>query len=115
MFVEAIQIADQANRKAFLDQACGQDTALRGRVDGLLNVLNRAGSFLESPAAAPGGMVESSTPQEPFASVVGPYNLWEQIGEGGMGAHFRPEPAEPVRRKVALKIIKPGMDSKQVV
>jgi serine/threonine protein kinase/Tfp pilus assembly protein PilF len=116
MFVEAVQIADPANRKAFLDRACGSDAALRDRMAGLLSALNRAGNFLQSPLAAH-ALLDLPAPKAPDApgTTIGSYRLLEQIGEGGFGIVFMAEQTRPVRRRVALKVIKPGMDTRQVV
>ena len=86
------------------------------RVEGLLERLCGADSFLEPPASAPtltGRIVRR--PSEGPGTVIGPYKLMEQIGEGGMGVVYVAEQTQPVRRKVALKVIKPGMDTKQVI
>src|SRR5439155_6784077 len=72
-------------------------------------------SFLESPAAGPAGTIDTPAPAERPGTVTGPYELLQQIGEGGMGTVFMAEQTQPVQRKVALKIIKPGMDSRQVI
>jgi serine/threonine-protein kinase len=120
LFVEAFQIADPASREGFLDRACENDPALRERVSGLLAALGRVGEFLQRPAAAAYGHVASLgfRPEDVTGgpgSVIGPYKLLEQIGEGGMGLVFMAEQTRPVRRKVALKVLKPGMDTRQVV
>ncbi len=86
------------------------DPELRRQVESLINAHDRAGRFLASPTVS----FESGSP-EPVGSVIGPYKLLEQIGEGGMGFVYVAEQTRPMRRKVALKIIKPGMDTKQVV
>jgi WD40 repeat protein/serine/threonine protein kinase/tetratricopeptide (TPR) repeat protein len=97
----------------FLDQACGADAALRARVEELLRAHQDAGNFLGKP-----GQPEM-TRDEPVAecpgTVIGPYKLLEQIGEGGFGVVFMAEQTQPVRRKVALKVLKPGMDTRQVI
>ncbi|HEV3118398.1 MAG TPA: protein kinase, partial [Gemmataceae bacterium] len=72
-------------------------------------------SFLESPAVAQGATADEPTFSESPGTIIGPYKLLQQIGEGGMGAVFMAEQTHPVQRKVALKVIKPGMDSRQVV
>jgi WD40 repeat protein/serine/threonine protein kinase len=119
LFLEVFQIDDLAAREAYLDQACAGDGLLRQRIAGLLGALGRAGGFLESPGAAvePGETVDcpSAVPAETEGGVVGPYKLLEQIGEGGFGAVYMAEQSQPVRRRVALKVLKPGMDTKQVV
>src|SRR5262245_62170235 len=109
----AVEIASPAKRQAYLDGACADDAALRQRVERLVANHFRAGSFLEHPAAAVG--CEPASLAEGPGTVIGPYKLMEQIGEGGMGLVFVAEQQQPVRRKVALKVIKPGMDSRQVI
>jgi serine/threonine protein kinase/Flp pilus assembly protein TadD len=120
IFTAALAKGDPAERAAFLDGACGGDADLRRRVEELLRVHGDAGPFLERPAAAPRGTAEyqpdgDSPPREGPGTVIGPYKLLQQIGEGGMGAVYMAEQERPVRRRVALKVIKPGMDSKQVI
>ncbi|MHC4953047.1 MAG: tetratricopeptide repeat protein [Planctomycetota bacterium] len=110
IFAAALE-RDAGSRPAYLDAACGQDHRLRERVERLLDVHERAGSLLEhGPAQAD----ESVDPTGPGESV-GPYKLMEEIGEGGFGVVYVAEQAEPVRRRVALKVIKPGMDTREVV
>jgi serine/threonine protein kinase len=104
----------QAERPAFLAAACGGDEPLQRRLQALLHAHENPGSFLaEQPPLA------AATLDDPIAerpgTVIGPYKLMEQIGEGGMGLVFVAEQQHPVRRKVALKIIKPGMDTRQVI
>jgi serine/threonine protein kinase/tetratricopeptide (TPR) repeat protein len=123
LFIAVVQIESAAERSAYLDQACAGDALLRQRLDGLLNAFAQAGSFLQRPAPAPGATVDASpagsaincAPIEAPGTVIGPYHLMEQIGEGGMGLVFVAEQQHPVRRKVALKVIKPGMDTRQVI
>src|SRR5205814_8678646 len=74
-----------------------------------------AGGFLERPAAHLVATVEEPPVAERPGTVIGPYKLWQQIGEGGMGVVFMAEQTQPVQRKVALKVIKAGMDSRQVI
>src|SRR3954452_24739923 len=104
IFGQALEIAAADDRAAFLDQACGPDAALRADVDGLLQALEQAGGFLHRPAP-PGGTAAYAPPSEGPGTRVGPYKLLQQLGEGGMGAVFLAEQTEPVRRKVAVKII----------
>jgi tetratricopeptide (TPR) repeat protein/serine/threonine protein kinase len=115
LFIAALQKEAPAERQAYLDEACGGDEALRGRVEALLQVYARAGGFLESPASALAATVDKLPGPEGPGTVIGPYKLLEQIGEGGMGTVWVAEQQEPVRRLVALKVIKAGMDSAQVV
>ncbi len=122
IFLDALDIADPAERKAYLDGACASNGALRRQVEALLAAHEREGSFLEPPAAAPLPGPALHTPAfelrhlaEGPGTVIGPYKLLEQIGEGGFGVVFLAEQQQPVRRKVALKVLKPGMDTRQVV
>src|SRR5205823_3636246 len=87
---------------------------LRQRVEALLAADERVGSFLAAPVAVADVAIEVRMGEQP-GTVIGPYKLLEQIGEGGMGLVFMAEQTQPVRRKVALKILKPGMDTRQVV
>jgi serine/threonine protein kinase len=117
LFGRALEIASAAERAAFLDEACGGNAELRAEVESLLQAIEHAGSFMKQPAPPgdPRGTVEHAPIAERAGTVIGPYKLMEQIGEGGMGLVFVAEQQHPVRRKVALKIIKPGMDSRQVI
>src|SRR4051794_30851720 len=106
-------IADREARAAYLEQVCAGDPALRGRVERLLAVCEQEASFLEVPACAATGDVPAAV-ERPGGSI-GPYKLMEAIGEGGMGVVYVAEQTAPVRRRVALKVIKPGMDTRQVI
>jgi serine/threonine protein kinase/Flp pilus assembly protein TadD len=113
---EAVEIADAADRAVFLDRACGGDDAFRQRVEALVAAHFRAGgSFLEGPAEAPVATASFTPGPEEPGTMIGPYKLLERIGEGGMGVVYVAEQTEPVRRRVALKVIKPGMDTREVV
>jgi WD40 repeat protein/serine/threonine protein kinase len=114
VFAQAIEIASSEERALFLEKACAHDPKLRREVEKLVRDHFRAGDFLESPASRFGATIDAPPAERP-GTVIGPYKLLEQIGEGGMGLVFVAEQQQPVRRKVALKIIKPGMDSRQVV
>src|SRR5262245_52589251 len=116
IFGKAIHIASAADRAAYLARACGDDVPLRQAVERLVEDHFRAGGFLESPAAAPFAptITEPQNLEQP-GTTIGPYKLLEQIGEGGFGVVFMAEQMQPVRRKVALKVLKPGMDTRQVV
>ncbi len=125
IFLVAIEAADPAARDALLARECGDDAELRQRVEVLLQVHDRSGSFLDQPAVQPvtidapaGQWIDRDAPlalTERPGMRVGHYKLLQQIGEGGMGVVYMAEQEQPVRRKVALKIIKPGMDSAQVI
>ena len=91
--------------------ACGDDTGLRAEVERLLQAHDQAGDFLGQSVIPP---LEEPIGEGP-GSVIGRYKLLEQIGEGGFGLVFMAEQTEPVRRKVALKVIKPGMDTREVI
>jgi eukaryotic-like serine/threonine-protein kinase len=99
-------------RTAFLDEACGGDIALRARVESLLQADDNPDSLLEPQPPATSA---NSSLSEAAGQVIGPYKLLQQIGEGGMGVVWMAEQTQPVQRKVALKVIKPGMDSRQVI
>lgn len=114
IFADAVEIGSAAERAAFLDRACGDNPALRAGVEALLRVHERSGDLLDLPEKASAAFDEPPIAEGP-GTMVGPYKLLEQIGEGGFGIVFMAEQIEPVRRKVALKILKPGMDSKQVI
>src|SRR5262249_13376283 len=101
-------------RAAYLDQACGDDPVLRQRAEQFLSAQAEIGSFLESGVVPPVATIDEAITERP-GTLIGPYKLMGQIGEGGIGLVFVAEQQHPVRRKVALKVIKPGMDTRQVV
>src|SRR6516165_476438 len=109
----ARRIADSEARAAYLEQVCTGDPALRGRVERLLLVCEQEARFMEVPAC--GATVALPTAAERPGTIVGPYKLLQEIGEGGMGTVWMAEQAAPVKRVVALKVIKAGMDSRQVL
>ena len=115
IFERALELMAGAERERYLDEACGGQAELRKQVDALLKADIEAGSFLASPAFDD----HITRPFEPIGekpgSVIGPYKLLEQIGEGGFGAVFMAEQERPLRRRVAVKVIKPGMDTRQVI
>ena len=102
-------------REAYLDQACGGDQELRQQVARLLKAHAVEGSLLDGGSAGVNATALFETIPEACGTVIGPYKLMEQIGEGGMGVVYVAEQTQPVRRKVALKVIKPGMDTRQVI
>src|SRR5208283_2948026 len=101
-------------RAAYLDEACAGDAALRQRIEELLQASDEAGDFLGSPAAVPPSGTARLPVNKP-GDRIGRYKLLQQIGEGGCGVVYMAEQEEPVRRRVALKVIKLGMDTKSVI
>ncbi|MGO9465452.1 MAG: protein kinase, partial [Isosphaeraceae bacterium] len=114
IFFAALEKGTPQERAAYLDEACAGDPELRRRIQKMLAAQDQAGSFLEKPAKSAVMTVDYPITEGP-GSVIGPYKLLEQIGEGGFGVVFVAEQMQPVRRKVALKILKPGMDSRPIV
>ncbi|MFL5341707.1 MAG: serine/threonine protein kinase, partial [Gemmataceae bacterium] len=112
IFLNALEIAATAERQAYVEAECRNDDALRHEVEELLRHQAVQGSFLEAPLQNPAATVDQAANPKRLG-VVGPYKLLQQIGEGGMGTVFMAEQTEPIQRKVAVKIIKPGMDSRQ--
>src|SRR5438552_7407002 len=112
IFKVACRIEPREARADYLNQICGDDSALADRVAQLLRAHEETPSFLESPPSGLGGTVGFPPLSERPGTVIGPYKLLQQIGEGGMGTVFMAEQTQPIQRKVALKIIKPGMDSR---
>jgi WD40 repeat protein/serine/threonine protein kinase len=147
VFLAALELADPAERAAYLDRACGGDAAFRRQVEALLAAHFRSGEFLDSPAvdrpregalpdatatanlgpdganvpavppADSGGVTADDRGLDERAGTVvaGKYTLVEVIGEGGMGSVWRARQTEPVKRFVAVKLIKAGMDSRRVL
>jgi len=114
IFNEAVAISAPPQRAEFLDRACAGDPDLRQRVEALLAAHDAAGDVHNLPYTS--RVLETSAPfREGPGSSIGRYKLLEQIGEGGFGVVFMAEQQHPVRRKVALKVIKLGMDTKQVI
>jgi WD40 repeat protein/serine/threonine protein kinase len=114
IFNVAVKLSPE-RRAAYLDQACGTNQVLRGEVESLLLANEDACGFLQSHPGRPPATVDEGPLTERPGTLIGPYKLLQQIGEGGMGVVYMAEQQEPVRRMVALKIIKPGMDSAQVI
>src|SRR6185436_3471104 len=112
VFAEALQLS-AGERSDYLQRACGADKELRQRVERLLKAHDQAGDFLEQPAPEAVPEVRTAVGEKP-GDRIGRYKLLQQIGEGGCGVVYMAEQEEPVRRRVALKIIKPGMDTKSV-
>jgi eukaryotic-like serine/threonine-protein kinase len=115
IFEVARKIGSREAREVYLQQVCDDDAAIAQRIRALVKAYEENASFLESPAAASPESVNAPNVAEAPGTMIGPYKLLQQIGEGGMGAVFMAEQTQPVQRKVALKIIKAGMDSRQVI
>jgi serine/threonine protein kinase/WD40 repeat protein len=120
VFLAAVEKLDPVQRAMYLDAACSGDEDLRRRVETLLAAQPQVGQFLESPVnLEPTGVyLDRESKLESTASIgdrVGPYKLLERIGEGGMGEVWVADQQEPIKRRVALKLIKPGMDSRSVL
>jgi serine/threonine protein kinase len=130
IFVEALEIQDPQQRAAFITEACADDLALRREVEDLIQahaaappfvleerVTNGIRAALVEAAAGLGEEAGNSHVRQPErpGDLIGRYKLLEQIGEGGCGVVYMAEQTEPVRRRVALKVVKLGMDTKQVV
>lgn len=114
IFGRAAEIAAADDRAAFLEKACRGDAALRREVEELL-AASATDSFMNGPMKFGHATADWHGLAEAPGATIGPYRLLQQIGEGGMGVVFMAEQHRPVHRTVALKIIKPGMDSRQVV
>ena len=122
IFFEALDKNTPQERTAFLDGACGKNPALRARVEGLLADHFQEDAFMKQPASAReepiktiklGAVVNPN--DEAVGQTIGRYKLLEKVGEGGCGAVYVAQQNEPVRRRVALKVIKLGMDTKEVI
>ncbi|MCA9192687.1 MAG: serine/threonine protein kinase [Planctomycetales bacterium] len=123
LFCQAVSIQDATARRAFIDESCQNDASIRQQLECLVSAHFRAGDFLKQPIAGPTPAAQSCDGVPPIQENssceigmrIGPYKIRELLGEGGMGIVYVAEQDVPVRRKVALKIIKPGMDSRDVI
>src|SRR5262249_34386007 len=97
---------------AFLERACAENPSLRSEIEALLQAHETPQRLLDAPA--PVATVDDLVSERP-GTIIGPYKLLEQIGEGGFGVVFMAEQQQPLRRTVALKVLKPGMDTRQVI
>src|SRR5262249_34467483 len=115
VFLAALDRASPPERAAYVAQACAGNGGLRRRVQELLDCHDGSQGPLDLPPLGPGDTGELPAMLERPGMVIGSYRLQEQLGEGGFGVVFLAEQQQPVRRRVALKVLKPGMDSRQVV
>lgn len=128
IFEAALDFTDPAERRAFIAQTCGEDSALRERIEQLLAFSQKADPFFSDCANALGAAAAEAHASEAHSTAhsnlklepqendrIGPYKLLQKIGEGGCGVVYMADQERPVRRRVALKIIKPGMDTKSVI
>jgi eukaryotic-like serine/threonine-protein kinase len=127
LFLAASDLGDPAERAAYLERECGGDAELRGRVEALLRANDAAPAIAQPPAEAGKGagahLAQPSPETEDYGDstarvgslVAGKYKLIEEIGAGGMGSVFMAQQTEPVKRAVAVKVVKAGMDSKAVL
>ena len=114
IFNEAVALDSKADRIQYLDKVCGDDLETKARVEALLRAHSEAGGFFGGKSSAFEVTTIDLVTAAP-GSKIGPYKLLQQIGEGGMGTVYMAEQTEPVKRKVALKVIKAGMDTRQVI
>jgi hypothetical protein len=120
IFLNALALPARAERSAYLDEACRNNPELRAEVEALLAAHERLGGSLPSTTGPEAAAAVPADPGYPVADAAGTvlagrYKLLEPIGEGGMGTVWMAQQTEPVRRLVAVKLIKAGMDSKQVL
>jgi len=114
LFNDLIELPDDA-RRAHLDRRCGDDTALRERVEALLQAYQTAGALLADPTIGQHAGLHAPGTAPEAGQMIGPYQLLERVGEGGFGEVWTAEQSAPVRRRVAIKVIKAGMDTREVL
>src|SRR5262245_20523276 len=115
VFQAALEAPDRAARAAVLERECATDPEVSRRVQALLQAYENPASILDRPPVAAVPVTVDDGPPERPGTMIGPYKLIETIGEGGMGTVWMAQQTEPVKRLVAVKVIKAGMDSKQVI
>jgi serine/threonine protein kinase/dienelactone hydrolase len=115
IFLEAVEKSTTKERAAYLNDVCQDNVELRADLESLLKAHEKSGGFLETPAFESEITLDSSPISEVPGTTIGRYKLLEKIGEGGMAVVYMAEQREPIRRKVAFKIIKLGMDTRQVI
>ena len=111
----AAEIDSPQERNRYLDEACRGDDVLRQRVERLLLSLDDSCHFMENKPAVDYAKAQRTSTSEQVGDTIGSCKLLQQIGEGGFGVVYMAEQHSPVKRRVAIKIIKPGMDTKEVV
>jgi serine/threonine protein kinase/Flp pilus assembly protein TadD len=114
VFIAALAVPDAEEREAYLQEACAGHPELLGRLQDLLSAHEESQGPLDRRLAVLGATVDAAALEGP-GTVIGLYKLLQHIGEGGMGTVYMAEQTQPVQRKVALKVVKPGMDSRQVI
>ena len=115
IFHRALEIKDTNERKRFLDNECDGNESLRQDVDDLLKAADSDTNLLDTPVSGISAIHRSSDPERQILKKVDGYKILQQLGEGGFGIVYMAEQTEPVSRKVAIKVIKPGMNSKEVI
>jgi eukaryotic-like serine/threonine-protein kinase len=115
IFLDAVERHEPEQWPRYLGEACAGDDLLRLRVEALLRAHARSAGLLDNLGSGPNASADPLSAAERTGTTIGPYKLMEQIGEGGMGVVYVAEQSQPVRRRVALKVVKPGMDTKQVI
>ncbi|MBN1973358.1 MAG: protein kinase, partial [Sedimentisphaerales bacterium] len=115
IFNQALDKTTEEEREAYLNEACQNDPTLRKEIDALLKGHFRTDSFLKGSILNPDLFSDNLSLSEKSGTIIGRYKLLEKIGEGGMAVVYMAEQEKPIRRKVALKIIKLGMDTRQVI
>jgi eukaryotic-like serine/threonine-protein kinase len=113
IFAQALEITSATERALFLDRACRDNQALRAEVEALLRTHERSGDLLCLSEHEP--FTADLSTREGRGTIIGPYKLLEPIGEGGMGTVWMAEQTDPIQRRVAVKVVKEGMDSRQVL
>ncbi len=115
IFTAALPLTNEHDRRKYLEEACHGDAELLRQVNALLADHEQLGSFMEPPLADDAAVTQDLNPSELVNTQIGPYRLLQEIGSGGMGIVYLAHQSKPVDRRVALKIIKPGMDTRQVM
>ncbi|MFC1766225.1 protein kinase [Planctomycetota bacterium] len=115
ILAEAMEKPTAEERSAYLQDVCRDDLCLREEVESLLMMENKVGDLMDVPILDSNAVLDTPSVNECLGSMIDRYKLLEKIGEGGMAVVYMAQQERPVQRKVALKIIKPGMDTKQVI